>query len=84
MTSLSEYLLAAVASTTMLAFSAVSASAAYACNGNVCWVVKERHDYPAESKVIIREETWKPGPEIIIREPREGRGFYVGSDWRTW
>jgi len=84
MTSLSKYIVAAVAGTTMLAFSAVSASAAYACNGNVCWVVKDRLPYPAESKVIIREETWKPGPEIVVREPREGRGFYVGSDWRTW
>lgn len=84
MTSLSKCVLAAVAATTMLAFSAVSASAAYACNGNVCWVVKDRHEYPAESKVIIREETWKPSADIVIREPREGRGYYVGSEWRTW
>jgi hypothetical protein len=61
-----------------------NASAAYACNGNVCWVVKETYTYPAESKVIVREESWKPGPEITIREPREGRGYYVGSEWRTW
>ena len=84
MATLTKYLLAAVTGTTMLAFSAVSASAAYACNGNVCWVVKERYSYPADSKVIIREDTWKPGPDITIREPREGRGYYVGSDWRTW
>ena len=45
-----------------------------------------KRDYPIRRspKVIIREETWKPGPEIVVREPREGRGFYVGSDWRTW
>ena len=84
MKSRSKYVLAAVAGTTMLAFSAVSASAAYACNGNVCWVVKERHTYPAESKVIIREETWKPSAEITVREPREGRGYYQGSEWKTW
>ena len=79
-----KYLLAAVTGTTMLAFSAVSASAAYACNGNVCWVVKEKHTYPSDSKVIIREDSWKPGADITIREPREGRGYYVGSEWRTW
>ena len=84
MKTLSKYALAAVAGTTMLAFSAVNASAAYACNGNVCWVVKEKYTYPADAKVVIREESWKPSADITIREPREGRGYYVGSEWRTW
>jgi hypothetical protein len=84
MTPLRKYALAAVAGTTMLAFSAVSASAAYACVGNVCWVIKERYTYPADSNVVVREDTWKPGPEITIREPGPGRGYYVGSEWRTW
>ena len=84
MTALSKYFLAVVAGTTMLAFSAVSASAAYACNGNVCWVVKEKYSYPADSKVIVREESWKPSADITIREPGAGRGYYVGSDWRSW
>jgi len=84
MTALSKYVLAAVAGTTMLAFSAVSASAAYACNGNVCWVVKEKYSYPADSKVIVREESWKPSADITIREPGAGRGYYIGSEWRSW
>jgi len=84
MTALSKYFLAVVAGTTMLAFSAVSASAAYACNGNVCWVVKEKYSYPADSKVIVREDSWKPGADITIREPGAGRGYYVGSEWRSW
>jgi hypothetical protein len=84
MTTRSKYVLSALTGTMMLAFSAVSASAAYACNGNVCWVVKERYTYPAESKVIVREDSWKPSADITIREPREGRGYYVGSEWRTW
>jgi hypothetical protein len=84
MTTPSKYVLSAVTGTIMLAFSAVSASAAYACNGNVCWVVKERYTYPAESNVIVREDSWKPSADITIREPREGRGYYVGSEWRTW
>ena len=54
--------------TVMLAFSAASASAAYACVGNVCWVLKRGTQYPAESKVIVREETWKPTPDITIRD----------------
>ena len=81
---MSKYLCTVAAGAVLLAFSAVSASAAYACNGNICWVVKEKYTYPAEPKVVVREETWKPGPEITIREPREGRGYYVGPEWRTW
>jgi hypothetical protein len=84
MTKPSKYILGTVAGTVLLAFSAVSASAAYACNGNVCWVVKEKYSYPADSKVVVREETWKPTPEITIREHGAGRGYYIGSDWRTW
>jgi hypothetical protein len=80
----SKYVFGAVTGTMMLAFSAVSASAAHACVGNVCWVVKERYTYPAESKVIIREDSWKPGPEITIREHGQGRGYYSGNEWRTW
>lgn len=81
---MTKYLSAAATGAILLAFSAADASAAYACNGNVCWVIKERHTYPAESKVIIREETWKPSADIVIRTPREGRGYYVGTEWRTW
>jgi hypothetical protein len=81
---MNKYFVTAAAGAVLLAFSAVSASAAYACNGNVCWVVKEKYAYPAESKVIVREETWKPTPEITIREHGPGRGFYAGTEWRTW
>ena len=81
---MSKYFFATAAGAVLLAFSAVNASAAYACNGNVCWTVKEKYTYPADSKVVVREETWKPSAEITIREPGAGRGYYVGSEWRTW
>jgi hypothetical protein len=98
---MSKYLVPTVAGAILLAFSAGSASALYACNGNVCWTVKEKlaypaeskvivreetwkPSYPAESKVIVREETWKPSADITIREPGAGRGYYVGTEWRTW
>jgi hypothetical protein len=81
---MSKYLVTAAAGAVLLAFSAVSASAAYACNGNVCWVVKEKYSYPADAKVVVREETWKPSADITIREHGAGRGYYVGSEWRTW
>ena len=81
---MSKYLVTAAAGAVLLAFSAVSASAAYACVGNVCWLTKERYEYPAESKVIIREETWKPSADITIREHGTGRGYYKGSAWTTW
>jgi len=81
---MSKYLFAAAAGAVLLTSSAVSAAAAYACNGNVCWTVKEKYSYPAEAKIVVREESWKPGPGITIREHGAGRGYYVGSEWRTW
>jgi len=81
---MTKYLVTAAAGAILLSFSAASASAAYACNGDVCWVVKERYTYPAESKVIIQTDTWKPTPSITIREHGPGRGYYVGSEWRSW
>jgi hypothetical protein len=50
----------------------------------VCWVVKEKYNYPADAKVVVREESWKPSADITIREPGAGRGYYVGTEWRTW
>ena len=79
-----KYLFAGFAGAALLAFSAVSASAAYVCSGNVCWTAKEKYEYPAEAKVVVREETWKPDASITIRESGSGRGYYVGSEWRTW
>jgi hypothetical protein len=81
---MSKYLVTAAAGAVLLAFSAVSASAAYVCTGNVCWMAKEKYDYPADAKVVVREESWKPSADITIREARPGRGYYVGSEWRTW
>jgi len=63
-----------------LALSAASASAEVACSGNVCWHVKERYTYPRESKVIIREDNWRPGPSIRFRE-HEGRGYWRSGVW---
>ncbi len=74
-------LIGAVVGAGLLAFSASGALAAMACNGNVCWHVKERYTYPQGSGVIVREDTWKPGPEITIRESREGRGYWKGDAW---
>jgi len=81
---MSKYLVTAAAGAVLLAFSAVSASAAYACVGNVCWIVKEKYSYPADAKVVVREESWKPSADITIRESGAGRGYYAGTTWRTW
>ena len=75
---------AVLAGTAVLAFSTIGASAAYVCSDNVCWVVKEKYEYPKESKVVIREESWKPSASITIREAGPGRGYYKGTTWTTW
>ncbi len=72
-----------VMGTGMLAVSATSASAYVACSGNTCWHVKERYEYPKESRVIIHEDSWKAGPSITFRE-HEGRGYWKGDVWTSW
>jgi len=80
MTRASKTLLGTAIGAAALALSAASASADIACNGDVCWHVKERYTYPSESKVIIREDKWKPGPKVQFRE-HEGRGYWRSGVW---
>ena len=80
MTRATKTLLGTAIGAAALALSAAGASAEIACSGNVCWHVKERYTYPRESKVIIREDRWKPGPSIRFRE-HEGRGYWRGGAW---
>jgi hypothetical protein len=83
MNPISKVFVGGIMGASVLAFSVVSASAAIACVGNVCWHVTERYDYPRAAKVVIREDTWKAGPRIKFRE-HEGRGYWKGSVWTTW
>ena len=81
MRSLDKAVLGAALGAGMLAFSAVSASAAIVCNeDNVCWRTKERYTYPPDARVTIHEDSWKAGPNIKFRE-REGRGYWRGERW---
>ena len=69
----------------MLAGSAVSASAAIACSGNICWHTHEAYAYPPESKVIIHEDNWRWGPnERFSFREHEGRGYWRGDRWTEW
>lgn len=76
-------LIGAVMGAGIVAFSASNALAFIACSGNTCWHVKEKYDYPKESKVIVHEDGWKPSASITIRE-HEGRGYWKGDTWTTW
>jgi hypothetical protein len=78
-----KVLIGAVMGVGLVAFSTSSALAYTACSGNVCWHVKERYEYPAQSKVVIHEDSWKPTAGITIRE-HEGRGYWKGETWTTW
>ena len=82
-------LITALASATigaaLLAGSAVSASAAIACTGNVCWHAQETYTYPPESKVIVHEDNWRWGPnEHFTFREHEGRGYWRGDSWTEW
>jgi hypothetical protein len=69
----------------ILGASAVSASAAIACTGNVCWHTHETYVYPPDARVVVHEDNWKWGPteKYAFRE-HEGRGYWRGNDWVVW
>ncbi len=82
---LNKTLLAAAMGVSVLALSAVGASAAIVCKGNVCWHVTEKYEYPPEARVTIHEDNWKWGPseKYEFRE-RSGRGYWHEDKWKTW
>jgi hypothetical protein len=62
MTSLSKVLVGTAIGAGMVAFSALSASAAVVCTGSVCWHTQERYEYPPTARVIIHDDNWRAGP----------------------
>ena len=80
---LTKVLLGATAGAAILASSVMTASAAIVCNGNVCWHVHERYNYPPSAGVIIHDDDWRAGPGITFRE-HAGRGFWRDDRWEEW
>jgi hypothetical protein len=82
---LSKTLLGTVMGASVLALTMASASAAIVCSSNVCWHVKESHQYPPEAGVTIHEDSWKWGPSDKYEwREREGRGYWHGDKWNTF
>jgi hypothetical protein len=79
----SKAVLAATGAAGILAFSAMGASAAVVCQGNVCWHTHESYEYPPSARVIIHPDNWQGGPSITFRE-HEGRGYWNGNRWMEW
>jgi hypothetical protein len=69
----------------MLAFSAVSASAAIVCSGPVCWHAHESYDYPPDARVVVHPDDWRwrSGEHFVWKE-HEGRGYWRGDRWMEW
>jgi len=68
-----------------LAASAMSASAAIVCSGQVCWHTHEAYDYPRDAGVVVHEDAWHWGPhERFVFREHEGRGYWRGHRWTTW
>jgi hypothetical protein len=69
----------------LLVLSAISASAAIVCSGNVCWHTQERYTYPPEARVVIHDDDWRWGPseKFTFRE-HQGRGYWRGDNWTEW
>jgi hypothetical protein len=75
----------AAAGAAFLAVSAVGASAAIVCSGDVCWHTHEAYSYPPEARVIVHDDNWRWGPreKFVFRE-HEGRGYWRGDNWTAW
>jgi hypothetical protein len=82
MTALRRTLLCAAAGASVLALSAISASAAIVCTGNVCWHTRQAYEYPPHAGVTVHPDTWKWGPsERYSWREHEGRGYWSGERW---
>ncbi len=79
---LSRTIAMVVLSAAALAGSAVTASAAIVCSGNVCWHAREHYAYPRDSGVVIHQDNWRAGPGVTFRE-HEGRGYWHGDRWEA-
>jgi hypothetical protein len=85
MTSVSKTLFAAAMGASVLAVSALSASAAVVCNGTVCWHTHERYEYPPDARVIVHPDDWRWGPsDHYVWREHEGRGYWRGETWKEW
>jgi hypothetical protein len=80
---LSKTILGAAIGAGILALSGVSASAAIACSGNVCWHTHETYVYPKSARIVVHEDSWRASPKIVFKE-HEGRGYWRGGVWTTW
>jgi len=83
MKTIGKVILGAAAGAGVLALTAVNASAAIACNGNVCWHTHESYHYPHGAHIVVHPDHWRWGPKVTIRE-HEGRGYWHGNSWTTW
>ena len=75
-----KIILAAAVGAGALALSALNASAAIVCTGDVCWHTHETYTYPPDAHVTIHEDNWRAEPSIRFRE-HEGRGYWRGDTW---
>ena len=82
MTSLNKALLGAAMGAGILAFAAISASAAIVCNDSVCWHTHEAYEYPPNAGVVVHPDDWRWGPgERFTWREHEGRGYWRGERW---
>ncbi|HZR60054.1 MAG TPA: hypothetical protein VFA80_03725 [Xanthobacteraceae bacterium] len=80
MTILRKALAGAALATGTLAFSALNASAAIVCRGDVCWHTHDVYRYPSSEHIIVHRDNWRAGPRVIFRE-HEGPGYWRGDSW---
>jgi hypothetical protein len=85
MRALDKFVFGSLMGASILALSAVGASAAIVCAGNACWHTQDTYDYPSEARVVVHKDDWKWGAKdkYSWRE-HEGRGYWSGDRWTDW
>ena len=78
MTKLRNSIIGATIGASVLAFSALSASAR-----SLCWHTHENHRYPPEARVIVHPDNWSWGPSEHFTW-REQRGAVIGMVTTGW
>ena len=82
MISLNKTILGAAVAASALANSFPGASAAVACNGNICWHTQVNYLYPPGTHVIVHPDDWQWGPnERYVWREHDGQGYWRGDDW---
>ena len=59
--------------------------AAIVCSADACWHTRETFVYPPEARIVIHPDNWRWRENEHYRwREHEGRGYWLGEQWRPF